>query len=110
MITIDQQALRYDKPKMASNVRSTLWRTDEKLVEDMKKYVRRGLRREEILDFLARDFPQYAWSYCTLDRRLQEFDIYFSDKNVPVEEVKGRLEMNLMDLEVFLVTGRCKTN
>ena len=101
--------MAYDKPKMASNVRNTLWRTDEKLVEDMKKYVRRGLRREEILDFLARDFPKYAWSYRTLDRRLREFDIYFSDTNVPVEEVKEAVR-NELDGPGSLLSYRAMQN
>ena len=47
---------------MASNVRNPAWRSDIKLREDMEKYVSQGLRRDEILDFLIRDFPQYAWS------------------------------------------------
>ena len=32
------------------------WIEDEELKEVMKKYVSQGLRREEILDYLERDF------------------------------------------------------
>ena len=80
---------------MASNVRNPTWRSDAKLREDMETYVSRGLRREEILDFLVRDFPQYAWSLRTLDRRLREFDIHFSDTRISVEEVKEAVKNEL---------------
>ena len=80
---------------MASNVRNPTWRSDAKLREDMGTYVSRGLRREEILDFLVRDFPQYAWSLRTLDRRLREFDIHFSDSRISVDEVKEGVKNGL---------------
>ena len=41
------------------------------LKEALLKYVGRGLQRREMLDFLTRDFPLYAWSLRMLDRRLQ---------------------------------------
>ena len=40
------------------------------LREKLKGYVTEGLRREEILDLMQRDFDCYAWSIRTLDRRL----------------------------------------
>lgn len=50
------------------------------------------MRRKEILDFLERDFPQYAWSLRTIDRRLREFDIHFCDTRISVEEVKEAIK------------------
>ena len=47
----------------------------------MSRYVKQGLQRGEILDFLKRDFAKYAWS-------LRSVDIYYHDKNVSVEKVK----------------------
>lgn len=41
-----------------------------------------------MLDFLKRDFPQYAWSIPTLDRRLRHFNIKYTDTNVSVDEVR----------------------
>ena len=41
-----------------------------------------------MLDFLKRDFPRYAWSIPTLDRRLRHFNIFYTDTNVTVDEVK----------------------
>ena len=37
---------------------------------------------------MQRDFPEYAWSLRTLDRRLRYFNIYNKDKNISVEEVQ----------------------
>ena len=53
----------------------------------MVKYVKQSLQRSEILDFMTRDFPQYAWSLRTLDRRLRYFEIYYNDDNVGVADV-----------------------
>ena len=41
---------------------------DEQLEEQMSKCLQQGYQRTEMLEFLRRDFPQYAWSICTLDR------------------------------------------
>ena len=57
---------------MASRIRNDSWE-DENLEKTLHQYVK-GLRRHEILDFLFHDFPEYAWSFGTLDRRLQYFD------------------------------------
>ena len=70
---------------MASNVRNPTWRSGAKLREDIETFLSRGLQREEILNFLVRDFPRYAWSLRTLDRRLREFGIHFSDTRISVE-------------------------
>ena len=68
------------------------WREDLKLREDMEKYVRQGYKREEALDFLKRDFPMYAWSIRSLDRRLRCFEIYYNNSEVSVEEVKDAVK------------------
>ena len=61
----------------------------------MSRYIKQGLQRQEILDFLKRDFAQYAWSIRTVDRRLRYFDIYYHDKNVSVDEVKEAVKKEL---------------
>ena len=73
---------------MAAYPRNDSWRDDYALKEDLTKYVRQGMQRKEMLDFLKRDFPRYAWSIPTLDRRLRHFNIFYTDTNVTVEEVK----------------------
>lgn len=79
---------------MADN-RTAKWKDNDDLKQAMEKYVRQGLTREEVLDFLESDFPEYTWSIRTLDRRLRYFDIYYNDKNIQLEEVKDAVEKEL---------------
>ena len=58
-------------------------------------YIKQGLQREEILDFLTRDFTQYARGLRSLDRRLRYFDIYYHDKKVSVDRVKEAVKKEL---------------
>ena len=67
---------RPQSPHMAY-FRNDSWTEDLTLKEELSKFVRQGLQRQEILSFLARDFPLYAWSIRTLDRRLHHLDIYW---------------------------------
>lgn len=53
------------------------------------------MQRTEILDFLKRDFPQYAWSIRTLDRRIQAFKIKRTDREVTVDQVKNAVQKEL---------------
>jgi hypothetical protein len=57
-------------------LRNVDWKDDQSLKNDLEKYVKEDLRRKEMLDFLKRDYPQYAWSLSSLDRQLhrQECD------------------------------------
>ena len=69
-------------------MRNASWIEDEALKDDLEKYVKQDLRRNEILDFVRRDYSQYAWSLSSLDRRMRQFDVYYTDKCVTVEEVR----------------------
>jgi hypothetical protein len=80
---------------LMSDVREALWKNDNDLKESMVKYVGQNLQRREILDFLTRDFPQYAWSLGSLDRRLRHFNLYFKDNSVTVDEVIQAVETDL---------------
>ena len=44
---------------------------------------------------LKRDFPMYAWSIRSLDRRLRCFEIYYNNPEVSVEEVKDAVKKEL---------------
>ena len=79
---------------MATVYRNDAWQRDYQL-EEMKKFVKQGIKRKEILDFLRRDFPQYAWSVPTLDRRLRHFNINYIDENVSVDEVRDAVATEL---------------
>ena len=80
---------------MAAYFRNDGWKEDIVLKEEMAKYVKQGFQRREMLDFLKRDFAEYAWSLRTVDGRLRHFDIQYNDKNVSVEEVKDVVKKEL---------------
>ena len=85
---IDQNALGASSKMAEARIRNDSWKEDLKLIEKLKEYVTESLRREEILDFMQRDFDCYAWSIRTLDRRLRYFDIRYTDTDVAVDEVE----------------------
>ena len=60
---------QFDGTKMAAYFRNDGWKEDVFLKEEMSRYIKQGLQRHEILDFLKRDFAQYAWSIRTVDIR-----------------------------------------
>ena len=62
---------------MASRKRNPDWQEDAEL----KRYILKNLSRREILDFVSRDYAQYAWSLGTLSRRLAYFDIKYIEYN-----------------------------
>ena len=67
-------------------IRSSDWEDDEQLKSDLQRYVKQNLRRREILDFVRRDFPEYAWSLGTLSRRLAFFGIQYIKYDTDIEE------------------------
>lgn len=69
-------------------IRNSDWEDDEQLKSDLQRYVKQNLRRREILDFVRRDFPEYAWSLGTLSRRLAFFGIQYIKYNTDIEEVE----------------------
>ena len=64
------------------------WKADKLLVSDLERYVQQNLKRCEILDFVARDFPSYPWSLPTHARRLSYFKISYIDASADLETVK----------------------
>jgi hypothetical protein len=70
-------------------IRNSEWEDDETLKADLDNYVLQNLSRREILDFMKRDFPQYAWSLGTLSRRLGHFDIKYVRYNIDLQEVEN---------------------
>ena len=73
-----------------AHVRKTNWREDAALKNDLEKYVKQDLRRE-ILDFVNRDYSEYAWSFSSLDRRMRYFGLHYTDRNM-VEEIRLAVE------------------
>ena len=72
-------------------IRNILWKEDDILKSDLKKYVKEDLRTE-ILDFMKRDFLQYAWSLSSFDQRMRYFDIHYTDNNVTVEQIRDAVK------------------
>lgn len=72
------------------------WENDILLVQDLEKYVKQSMQRNEILDYVRRDYPNYNWSMRTLDRRLRHFDIYYHNKNIDEDDVRVAIQ-NEMD-------------
>ena len=52
-----------------ARIRNKNWLEGDDLKADLTGYVREGLSRSEILDFVRRDYSIYASSIRTLDRR-----------------------------------------
>ena len=71
-----------------SRIRNADWEDDESLAEELKKYVLANLRRSEVLDFVERDYLQYAWSLGTLSRRMNHFGIKYIDYSLTVAKVE----------------------
>jgi hypothetical protein len=74
---------------------NTDWEDDEELQNDIKRYVMQNLSRKEILNFVNRDYPQYAWSLPTLSRRMRAFEIKYVDYNLEVEDVQEAVRSEL---------------
>jgi hypothetical protein len=63
------------------------WEGDEQLKSDLQSYVLQNLKRSEMLDFVRRGFPEYAWSLGTLSRRLSFFGISYINYETNIQEV-----------------------
>ena len=94
--------------KMATaRIRNDEWKQDVDLKDTLARYVKENLRRTEILDFVSRDFNLYAWSLRSLDRRLEYFNIRYTDCNVDLDQIETavRQEMdgpgNFWDIEHY---------
>ena len=66
------------------------WENDENLKADIQKYVLQNLTRKEVLDFLGRDYPQYAWSLPILRRRMAHFGVRYVGYGTAEEKLDKR--------------------
>jgi len=74
---------------MAEIIRNGDWEDDEQLKTDLQRYVLQNLMRKEILDFVRRDYPEYAWSLGTLSRRLAFFNISYIKYDTNIQAVEN---------------------
>ena len=84
-------------PLLDDNIQNTIWKEDENLKQDLIRYVAQGLKREEILDFVKRDYQEYTWSFRPLDRILRAFNIYYTDREITVEKFEDAVRI----LDIF---------
>ena len=71
-----------------SRIRNPDWENDEYLKAEIQKYVLQNMTRREVLDFLGRDYPQYAWSLPTLSRRMAHFGVKYVDYGTDLKVVE----------------------
>ena len=78
-----------------ARIRNDSWKNDLQLKDALQHHIKNGLNRSEILDFMQRDFSQYAWSSRTLDRRLQHFEIRCTNREISVDQVRDVVRKEL---------------
>lgn len=86
---LDRRSSNHYGIKMAGNIRNSDWEDDEQLKSDIQHYVLQNLKRREILDFVRRDFPEYAWSLGTLSRRMAFFGIQYIKYDTDIKDVEN---------------------
>ncbi len=87
---------------MAERTRNPEWKEDADLKQDLETYVLQNLSRQEILDFVSRDYAQYAWSLGTLSRRLAFFNIKYVNYDTDMNDVKEAVQKELEGPGQFL--------
>ena len=90
-----------------NRIRNNEWQNDEELQSSIKHYVMQNMKRSEVLDFLKRDYPEYAWSLPTLDRRTRYFDIKYINYETTVDEVVTASNTEMMVLDNSLAIAPC---
>ena len=83
------------KNEKQQNMDYECWKNNTDLTIDLKKYVKENMKRKEMIDFLRRDYPFYAWSIPTLDRRLRYFHINYINRETTLAEVVSCVKKEL---------------
>ena len=78
-----------------ARIRNIDWKDEIDLKNDLARFVRVNLRKLEILDFMRKDYPMYAWSLRSLARRMQYFGVQFTDHDVKVNEVDDAVKKEI---------------
>ena len=80
-----------------ARIRKSDWEDDNDLKNDLASFVSLNLKRMEILDFMRKDYPMYAWSLRNVAWRMQ-----FTDYDVEVNEVEAAVEKEISGLGKLL--------
>ena len=77
------------------------WKEDYALQSQLELYVKQNFKKQEILDFIIRDYGYHfdngQCSLRTLTRILKHFDITYIDYTVPVEDVMNVVKTELSE-------------
>ena len=79
----------------AARIWNDSWKEDLNLRQKLKDYVTEGLRRKEILNFMLGDYDCHSWSIRTLDKRVQYFNMRYTDADVAVDEVEEAITQEI---------------
>ena len=71
------------------------WKEDVNLKKDLETYVKKNLKRKEVLDFAKEKYPLYEWSLRTLCRWLNYFGIKYIDYSIDVAEVENAVRKEI---------------
>ena len=52
---------------MAVRIYNSSWKDDLYLMQQLKEHKSKGMRLQEIISYMKRDFSQYSWSLTTLN-------------------------------------------
>ena len=78
-----------------ASIRNKDWEFDQELQTDLDSYTRKNYKRCELLDFMRRKYPQYAWSLRSLDRRMRHFRIFYTDNTIGQENLEDAIREEL---------------
>ena len=80
---------------MATRIRNDGWKDDTELEKRLRElYCKKNMTRKEVMNYVLRDFPMYAWSIPTLCRRMNFFNISKNDGN-NLDEIKAAVAIEV---------------
>ena len=61
----------------------------------LDSYVKHNLKRAEVLDYVKLKYPQYAWSFRSLDQRLAYFKVCYIDYEIPIKKLEDAAKQEI---------------
>ena len=82
---------------LPTRIRDSSWENDANLMESLEDCVAKRWSRDDIVSVMKSTYPQYAWSFSTLKRRLKVFGIQYIDKSVTDAQVGEAVAMEVIN-------------
>ncbi|ESO91858.1 hypothetical protein LOTGIDRAFT_163218 [Lottia gigantea] len=76
-------------------IRNVTWQENTDLKKSLVTYVEQNLKLCEILDFIESEYPDYAWSHRTLQRRMAYFSVKYVDSNLDLEHIETAVKQEM---------------